>query len=96
MPSTLIQLLDALLGAYSLILLGKAIVSWFPVNPYNPIVRFLDRLTEPVLTPVRKKRPTSCWDGSFSCSGIGGYFDSKKYDLVILSCDSSAMKENSL
>ena len=57
MPSTLIQLLDALLGAYSLILLGKAIVSWFPVNPYNPIVRVLDRLTEPVLAPVRKNVP---------------------------------------
>ena len=57
MPSALTQLLDALLGAYSLILLGKAIVSWFPVNPYNPIVRLLDRLTEPVLTPVRKKVP---------------------------------------
>tara|TARA_B100001093_G_scaffold256145_1_gene244963 strand:- start:431 stop:682 length:252 start_codon:yes stop_codon:yes gene_type:complete len=57
MPSTLTQLLDALLGAYSLILLGKAIVSWFPVNTYNPIVRLLDRLTEPVLTPVRKKVP---------------------------------------
>ena len=57
MPSSLIQLLDALLGAYSLILLGKAIVSWFPVNPTNPIVRFLDRLTEPVLVPVRKNVP---------------------------------------
>ncbi len=57
MPSSLIQLLDALLGAYSLILLGKAIVSWFPVNPRNPIVRFLDRLTEPVLVPVRKNVP---------------------------------------
>ena len=57
MPSTLTQLLDALLGAYSLILLGKAIVSWFPVNPYNPIVRLLDCLTEPVLTPVRSKVP---------------------------------------
>jgi len=57
MPLSLIQLLDALLGAYSLILLGKAIVSWFPVNPHNPIVRFLDRLTEPVLVPVRKNVP---------------------------------------
>ena len=57
MPSSLIQLLDAILGAYSLILLGKAIVSWFPVNPRNPIVRFLDRLTEPVLVPVRKNVP---------------------------------------
>ena len=57
MPSSLIQLLDALLGAYSLILLGKAIVSWFPVNSNNPIVRFLDRLTEPVLVPVRKNVP---------------------------------------
>jgi len=57
MPSTLIQLLDALLGAYSLVLFGKAIVSWFPINPHNPIVHFLDRLTEPVLAPVRKNVP---------------------------------------
>ena len=57
MPSTLIQLIDALLGAYSLILLGKAIVSWFPINPDNPKDRFLDRLTEPVLVPVRKNVP---------------------------------------
>tara|TARA_B100000674_G_C37466228_1_gene744918 strand:- start:297 stop:548 length:252 start_codon:yes stop_codon:yes gene_type:complete len=57
MPSTLTDLVDSLLVAYSLILLGKAIVSWFPVNPYNPIVRFLDHLTEPVLIPVRKKVP---------------------------------------
>ena len=57
MPSTLIQLIDALLGAYSLILLGKAIISWLPVNPDNPIVRFLNRLTEPVLAPVRKNVP---------------------------------------
>jgi len=57
MPSTLIQLLDALLGAYSLVLLGKAIVSWFLINPHNPIVHFLDRLTEPVLDPVRKNVP---------------------------------------
>jgi YggT family protein len=57
MPSTLIQLFDGLLGAYSLILLGKAIASWFPVNPNNPIIRFRDRLTEPVLTPVRRHVP---------------------------------------
>ena len=57
MPSTLIQLIDALLGAYSLILLGKAIISWLPVNPDNLIVRFLNRLTEPVLAPVRKNVP---------------------------------------
>ena len=57
MPSILIQLLDALLGAYSLVLLGKAIVSWLPVDQHNPIVNFLDRLTEPVLTPVRKNVP---------------------------------------
>jgi YggT family protein len=57
MPTSLIQLFDGLLGAYSLILLGKAIASWFPVNSNNPIIRFLDQITEPVLTPVRRHVP---------------------------------------
>lgn len=57
MPSPLIQLLDALLGAYSFLLLGSALLSWFPVNPHNPIVRYLRRLTEPVLNPVRQVIP---------------------------------------
>jgi YggT family protein len=58
MPSSLIQLLDALLGAYSLILLGTALISWFPVNPRNPIVQFMHRITEPVLTPIRQSVPS--------------------------------------
>lgn len=35
----------------------RAIISWFPVNPYSPLVSLLYRLTEPVLAPLRRLIP---------------------------------------
>jgi YggT family protein len=31
-----------------------ALISWVSPDPYNPIVRFLYRVTEPVLRPIRR------------------------------------------
>jgi YggT family protein len=45
---------------YVLILLGRAILSWFPPSynsPLNPVRRFLFVATEPVLAPFRKIVP---------------------------------------
>ena len=41
--------------AYIWILIARAILSWVSPDPYNPIVRFLYRVTEPVLRPVRER-----------------------------------------
>lgn len=35
------------------IIIIKALVSWVNPDPYNPIIRFLDDVTEPVLRKVR-------------------------------------------
>ena len=35
----------------------RALISWVNPDPYNPIVRMLERLTEPVLRPLRKLAP---------------------------------------
>ncbi len=35
----------------------RAILSWFAISPYNPIVVFLDRITEPILAPLRRIIP---------------------------------------
>lgn len=53
----LIQLLFQLLGVYSIILLIRVLVSWLPIDPYNPIVRILYTLTEPLLEPIRSLLP---------------------------------------
>lgn len=42
--------------AYWLILI-RALISWVNPDPFNPIVQFLYRMTEPILEPVRRRLP---------------------------------------
>lgn len=35
----------------------RVLLSWFPVDPENPIIRFLNDITEPVLAPFRRVIP---------------------------------------
>jgi len=51
---SLVYLLARLIDIYSLVIVVRAIISWVQPNPYNPIVRALYRLTEPVLYPIRR------------------------------------------
>lgn len=45
---------DVLLSAYMWIIIISALISWVNPDPYNPIVRFLHAVTEPVLRPIRR------------------------------------------
>jgi YggT family protein len=51
------RILDVCLWLYMWILIIRALISWVNPDPYNPIVRFLHRATEPVLRPVRRMIP---------------------------------------
>ena len=42
--------------AYWLILI-RALISWVNPDPFNPIVQFLFRTTEPILYPIRRLLP---------------------------------------
>jgi len=44
--------------AYWLILI-RALISWVNPDPFNPIVQFLYKMTEPLLYPIRKLLPFS-------------------------------------
>jgi len=48
------DILDIALTVYMWILIISAIISWVNPDPYNPIVRTLHLLTEPVLRPIRR------------------------------------------
>ncbi len=50
--------LHYLLNVYMWIVIIRAIISWVSPDPYNPIVRFLYRATEPVLGYVRRIVPS--------------------------------------
>ena len=51
------QLLDLVLQAYMFVIIARALISWVSPDPFNPIVRFLYRATEPVLRPIRRRLP---------------------------------------
>lgn len=48
------RVLDTLLSLYFWIVIIAALLSWVRPDPYNPIVRTLSSLTEPVLYRIRK------------------------------------------
>jgi YggT family protein len=48
------NILDILLGIYKWIVIIAALISWVSPDPYNPVVRFLRVVTEPVLGPIRR------------------------------------------
>jgi len=50
-------ILDYALWFYMLIVIARALISWVSPDPYNPIVQFLYRATEPVLEPIRRHVP---------------------------------------
>lgn len=53
----LAQVLHILLNVYMLLVVARAIISWVSPDPYNPIVNFLYRATDPVLRYVQRIIP---------------------------------------
>jgi YggT family protein len=54
------------------ILFARAILSWFIQDPYNPIMRILIDLTEPILAPIRRRMPPMAGlDLSLIVAGFG-------------------------
>lgn len=68
--SNLLQALAAVLGMaitlYTWIIIARAVVSWVNPDPYNPIVRFLYTVTEPVLYRIRRTIPSMAGGIDFS------------------------------
>jgi YggT family protein len=53
----IVELADGLLTIYKYILLASVIISWVNADPYNPIVSFIQRVTDPVLNRIRRHMP---------------------------------------
>ena len=52
------QILDMILSFLTFVVIASALISWVNPDPYNPIVRFLNSTTEPLLRPIRRFIPT--------------------------------------
>jgi YggT family protein len=53
----LAKLINFVLSAYIWVVIGRAVISWVNADPYNPVVRFLVQVTEPVLSRIRRVIP---------------------------------------
>ncbi len=60
------KVLDIVLVIFMWIVIARAILSWVSPDPYNPIVRFIHNITEPVLYQVRRKIPLNFGGIDFS------------------------------
>jgi len=49
--------IDILFGALWVAILGRVIISWVNLSPYNPIVVAIYQITEPILAPIRRVLP---------------------------------------
>ena len=51
------MLLVKIIDIYVLVVLASVIVSWIHLPLNNPVVRFCNSLTDPILTPIRSVVP---------------------------------------
>ena len=58
----LAKVVSALLSVMYWLILIRALISWVNPDPYNPIVQFLYRMTDPILNPIRRFMPNMSID----------------------------------
>ncbi len=52
-----LQLIDFILTLLSFAIIARALLSWFVRDPYNPLVYWLDRITNPIMEPLHRVIP---------------------------------------
>lgn len=57
MISFLISFIDWAANLFSMILLIRVLLSWVDPDPFNPIVQFIYRITNPLLNTIRRYIP---------------------------------------
>ena len=60
------KVLEIVLELYMWIIIIRALLSWVNPDPYNPIVQFLNSITDPVMYRVRRLLPLSGMGIDFS------------------------------
>ena len=58
------QVLNMVLSLVWILILVRAVISWFSPDPFNPLVQMLYRATEPILVPIRRRLPAAGIDFS--------------------------------
>lgn len=51
------EVMDLVLLFFMVVVIARAVLSWVSPDPYNPIVRFIHNITEPILYRIRTMLP---------------------------------------
>ncbi|MGD8998549.1 MAG: YggT family protein [Anaerolineae bacterium] len=73
MLSIFLRAMNIAFMLYEFAIVARALLPWFRVSPYHPVMRFLIQITEPLLAPIRRNLPV-----------IGGFDFSPMVALLIL------------
>ena len=65
---SILQFINLIVSLYIWVVIAAALITWVQPNPYNPIVRFLWNVTEPVYAYIRRYIPTNI--GGFDIAPI--------------------------
>ena len=74
------RLLEALINIICILIFLRAVISWVNPDPFNPLVQFLNRATDPILAPIRRLIPSlgpvdiSPWIATIVIYYINKYF----------------------
>ncbi len=74
------RLLEALINIICILIFLRAVISWVNPDPFNPLVQFLNRATDPILAPIRRFMPplgpvdVSPWVATIILYSINKYF----------------------
>ena len=56
--ATAISVINFVAGALYVLILARIIVSWLPIHPWHPLVRWLRIIVDPILRPFRRILPS--------------------------------------
>ncbi len=57
MAVALLRLINLLFTLYSFAIIARALLPWFRIGYYHPVMQFLLQITEPLLAPLRRYIP---------------------------------------
>ena len=55
----IVTLIDALATLFWIAITARVLISLFGINPNSPIMQILHMITEPILSPIRSKLPST-------------------------------------
>ena len=58
LANTVVTVINIVAGVLYVLILARILISWLPIHPWNPLVRWLRIIVDPILAPFRRVLPS--------------------------------------